>query len=86
MKMSNVFNLPLVSNCHGQVKESNGAFIFHGASTFEEDAKAIAVCVNNHDALVEALEEIMYDEVDIECALGTDLYDKCKDLLSKVKG
>ena len=53
--MGDVFDLPLKANHHGQILESDGKFTFGGASTFQEDAKAIAFCVNNHDALVESL-------------------------------
>ena len=52
-KMSDVFDLPL----------SNTDFFLYSADASEEpieclysvDAKAIALCVNNHDALVESL-------------------------------
>ena len=83
-KMSDVFDLPLTANCHGQIKEGDGKFAFGGASTREEDTKAIALAVNNHDKLVGML-ETMTDWVEYYDSDVKDI-DAAIALLQAIKG
>ncbi len=75
MKMSDVFNLPLVASRGDVLTDNDGLHIAYSC-----DAEAIALAVNNHDKLVEALERIK------DAPLGTLHRTYATDALQAIKG
>ena len=66
MKMADTFKLPISSDYN--LSDKDGIFAY---DLDNDDAKAIALCVNNHDKLVEALRQIASGEWSLTTCIET---------------
>lgn len=84
-KMSDVFDLPLVENGHGDISEVDCISSVNAMN--RHDAKAIVLAVNHHDNLVETLNDLLNDCINFDGGKLSDCYMKqASDLLQAIKG
>lgn len=80
-KMSDVFDLPLAAK-EDKLTDQKGLLIAYSC-----DAEHIATCVNSHDQLVEALNDLLNDCINFDGGKLSDCYmEQASKLLKTIKG
>ena len=85
MKMSSAFDLPLSYSDYSGL-ESKGWKIVHSNEIGKDEAEAIAVAVNNHDKLVETLNNLLNDCINFSDDAWCDSsMEQASDLLKEIR-